>query len=247
MSRPFVALAACLSLFLLAACDDEKEQKAENTQPEASQTASAESGTTESTQTTGGETAGAEPGEAATSEPEAAGPTQGDAATPAAGPVQQDQFVTLVESARAELEGVDRADPAALKAASDAALAKRREAQCELFEGRPLAVEGWTGRVQGVHPLQDALTLQVAFAPNAFLMTSFGGGLDEQLGVKTAFREGDPLYATVQALKPGDEVVVSGTFFESAEGCIFQVSSMNPSEWIEYPTFLFAFERVEKK
>lgn len=234
MRRPVLTLVACLGLLLVAGCDDEKKEEGGN-------------GQVESTQTTGGVTAGSEPGEQASSPSEPSGPTQSDAMTPAAGGVQQDQLASVIESARAELQEVDRSDAAALQAASESALATRRQAQCELFEGRPLAVEGWEGTVQGVHPLQDSLALQVAFAPNAFLMTSFGSGLDQQLGVQTAFREADPLHETVQALRQGDRIVVSGTFFESDEGCIFQIESMNPSEWIEYPTFLFRYETIEKQ
>lgn len=212
------AMAACLSAFLLAACDDH----ASAAEPQASRW-----------QTDGG----AEAGEEQTAD---AGGSAG---------VQRADFAALIDTARAQLEGVDRDDKEALKAASEAALAKRRAAQCALFEDQPLAVEGWEGTVYGVYPLQGVLALQVEFAEKAYLMTSFGPGMDSELGTETAFAPGAPLYDTVEGLGRGDRVVVSGRFHptEGAEGCIFQIASSQPHEWIEYPNFFFEYTAIEKQ
>ena len=161
--------------------------------------------------------------------------------------VKQAALADIVEAAQAKLAEVNPEDTEVVKAEVEALLVERRKAQCGLFEGTSLQVAGWEVKVQGVHKLQELLTLQVTFANDAYLMTSFGSGLDKQLGITTAFAEGAPLYDTVAALKPGDQLVVSGTFIESDVGCIFQVDSARPADWINFPTFLFQFSTVEKK
>ena len=178
-------------------------------------------------------------------------PTPAPAPAPAAGAatgLPQEGLVGLVEAARLALAGVNREDPAALDAAATAALAARQQAQCALAQGQDLAVTGWTGRVRGVYPMEETLTLQVEFTQDAFVMTSFGPGLDANLGKATALTKDSPLFDSVALLKPGDSVTFSGSFFAAPpeKGCLIVIPSLQPSEFIDYPTYFFEYTAVEK-
>ncbi len=162
--------------------------------------------------------------------------------------VPQAGLIAAVEAARELLSSANRADKAALDAIAAAALAARGQAQCVMVLGKALTATDWTGKVRGVFPMSDTLTLQVEFTRDAFVMTNFGPGLDRNLGKVTSFAKGSPLYDTVAALKPGDSVTFSGTFFPAPDdkGCLIVIPSTQPSEFIDYPTYFFEYTAVSK-
>ena len=161
--------------------------------------------------------------------------------------VGQAALAEVIEAARASFAAVEHHDKEEYRAKLQTLLAERRQAQCKLFKGASLEVVGWEGTVAGVYDSQERLCLQVAFATQAYLMTSFGIGLDKQLGITTAFAPGAPLYDTVAALEQGDRVVVSGTFVKSDVGCIFQHEYATLEDLLDQPAFLFQFSAVERR
>ncbi len=155
----------------------------------------------------------------------------------ATAPQQQIEFAKAVESAR---ELYDKGAHEMLKGRSRP---NPTLALCTIIRGP--RVNGWVGKIYELTTNGDGWgVISLAIGPKIYVKTWNNAVSD--LADNTLIDPHSNLFSTAAALKPGDEVVFSGRFFQSETDCVKE-SSMTLRGSIKEPEFIMRFFSLAKR
>lgn len=151
-------------------------------------------------------------------------------------PAAQQQFVQAID------RWAEDYDRAANLAARQALRAARAAALCQM--DMP-AVTAWTGRVDRVTRVGDAIGLRLAMTHRITVSTAYGRRSEPLADGShvTLIQPGTPLHAAASALRPDDAVRFSGVFQPSPLDCLRE-ATFSMTQAMLTPEFMMRFTAI---
>jgi hypothetical protein len=150
-------------------------------------------------------------------------------------PTAEASFIQAVEKARADADSAENdMQKGGIKAIRDKAI-------CSTLMSPE--VLDWVGTVKTVDSNSDGKgVLEIEIAPDIVVKT-WNNALSD-IATNTLIQPGTPVFETASAMKPGQIVTFSGTFFPGMEGDCLNESSLTLDGKLKSPEFIFRFATI---
>lgn len=152
-------------------------------------------------------------------------------------PREQAEFIQAVVAAQASFRVAEN------DMAKGGIRAERRRLICQVMPR--MAVRNWIGKIARLSSNSEGKgVLEISMAKDVSVKTWNNSFSD--ITENTLIPTDSPLFKTVSALKVGNTVAFTGTFFQSDTDCVRE-SSLTVNGSVQQPEFIFRFDAVEKR